>query len=179
MVRFDRFDSSFINRLLQVLEQSSTLDADKLDYLLRDSLVTDSPEQIFEIYRQHPGSFERIDNRTFELIVMRLFEKRGLRVDAQPDGSLGRFDFAVEGFEGKGRGVFEVKKYNASSKISVGQAQQLLGSVAAERSDFGVLIASTEFTRTAVDFASHCKPRIELWNMEDLEKRLGYARAKS
>ena len=174
MVRFERSDSSFINRLLQMLDEASDFDADKLDYLLRESLVTGNPGQIFGIYRQHPGSFERIDNQTFERIVMRLFENRGLHVHAQPDGSLARYDFSVEGFEGKSRVVLEVKKYNSSSKISVGQVQQLLGAIAAERADLGILIAPTGFTRTAVDFVSRCHPRIELWDMEELEKRLDY-----
>jgi 2-polyprenyl-3-methyl-5-hydroxy-6-metoxy-1,4-benzoquinol methylase len=35
------------------------------------------------------------------------------------------------------------------------------------------------FTRTAVDFAGRCLPHVELWNLEELQKCLGFPPAKS
>jgi len=176
MVSFDRFDSSFVHRLLRILEEErpNELDDDKLEAALRDN-----PEAIFELYQNHRGSFERVDNRTFEEIVYRLFEKRGYHVQAQRDSSSASFDFEVKDFGRNKRVIVEVKKYNASGKISVGQVQQLLGAVVAEKADSGILIAPSEFTRTAVDFAGRCLPHVELWNLEELQKCLGFPPAKS
>jgi hypothetical protein len=168
MIAFNKSDSSFIYPLMEILEEEvATLGEDKPDNLLRDN-----PERVFDLYREHRGSFERIDNKTFEEIVRRLFQKHGFQVELYSDRSPASFDFAVEGLEGAKRVVVEVKKYNSSGKISVGQVQQLLGAVVAERADFGVMISPSEYTRTAVDFVSRCKPKVELWNMEELARRL-------
>jgi len=172
MIRFDHFDSSCISRLLDVLQRESDSDVNVVDYWLRDHRLSRMPEKIFEIYRDHPGTFERIDDRSFEEAVRNLFLSQQVKVEAPSSNSFARFDFLIHDFEGKRTSVVEVKKYNASAKISVGQIQQLLGAVVAERADSGILIAPSEFTRTAADFASRCNPRIELWNMEELQKRL-------
>ena len=178
MVPFDRSDPSFVHRLLQVLEdESPTADVDLIDYVFRDALHSDKPEQIFDIFRKHKGSFERIDNRTFEEIVSRLFESRGFRVQRRSDRWRASYDFAAHGFEGTNRILVECKKHNASGKISVGQVQQLREAVVVERADFGVLVTPSQFTRSALDFGSRCLPRVELWSVEDLEKRLRFTGA--
>jgi restriction endonuclease Mrr len=170
MVSFDPYDSSFIYRLLEILEEEpDQMEEEKMEHMLRDH-----PERIFRLFHEHRASFERVDNRTFEQIVARLFQSRGFDLDNHSERSPASYDFLLRQFEGSSRIVVEVKKYSASSKVSVGQVQQLLGAVAAERADLGILITPSDFTKTAVDFASRCHPRIELWSLKDLESRLGF-----
>jgi hypothetical protein len=176
MFLFDRTDSSFVNRLAGILDEEEPKegDTDRTDYIL-----SDRPEYIFELYQFHRASFEQIDNRTFEKVVYRLFERGGYNIRKHSDNSLASFDFEVKNFEGGKRAIVEVKKYHASGKISIGQVQQLLGIVAAEKADCGVLISPTEFTRTAIDFVSRCKPNIQLWDLQELRRRLGFQTIES
>jgi HJR/Mrr/RecB family endonuclease len=131
-----------------------------------------NPDEIIRSYDTNPEYFERIDARTFEDVVKSLFMSKGYVVtEPNPKEHFG-FDFMLTGPSHQGEILVEVKKQNPNRRTSIGDIQQLLGAVYAYDAASGILITTSVFTDSALDFASKMSPRIQLWNMDRLKTAL-------
>lgn len=164
IIQIDPYDFSFVYELIRQI-RAKDFDVDRIDYLVRDK-----PESIIELFKNDKNAFERIDSRTFDAIIQQLFRRSGLDIRPAAEDSTAKYDFEIT--SSIGRTLVEVKKYTSNSRVSVGQVQQLMGAVFAERADRGLFISTSEFTNSAIDFANRCEPKIELWTMENLAKHL-------
>jgi HJR/Mrr/RecB family endonuclease len=129
------------------------------------------PDEIIRSYDTNPEYFERIDARTFEDAVKSLFMSKGFEVTEPNPKEYYGFDFMITG-PGPGEILVEVKKLNPNRRTSIGDIQQLLGAVHAYNAASGILITTSVFTDSALDFASKMSPRIQLWDMDRLKTDL-------
>lgn len=131
-----------------------------------------NPDQIIRSYDTNPEYFERIDARTFENVVSSLFMSKGYVVTQPNPREHFGFDFILTEPSHPGEILVEVKKLNPNRRTSIGDIQQLLGAVYAYKAESGILITTSVFTDSALDFASKMSPRIQLWDMDRLKKAL-------
>lgn len=66
--------------------------------------------------------------------------------------------------------VVDVKKYNRSSKVSLSVIRTFLGVMVENNVNKGIIISSTEFTRSALNFVENLEQQIVLLSLQDLLK---------
>lgn len=64
----------------------------------------------------------------------------------------------------------EIKKYNRNSKISLSAIRAFLGIIVENNADRGIIISSSEFTKSAIDFVQNLEYEILLLSLKDLLK---------
>ena len=130
------------------------------------------PEANFRIgllkYRDDPASFDLIDPAAFEEMVFKWFESKGYEAKMNRDFYGGGYDIVLNKYKGHAKTLVEIKKYNKNNKISVGEVRRLLGAVYGLKADCGILLTTSEFTRSARDFAENVDLDLELWSMDDV-----------
>lgn len=128
----------------------------------------DSLDSKLRSYWSDPDYFDAIEPQEFEALVWELCQADGFQpTHLEGDRDIG-FDFALQNYAGHRLALVEVKKPERSTRLSIGVVQRLMGNVFALEADCGVIVSPSEFTRSALDFAEKCHPRIELWGMARL-----------
>lgn len=122
-------------------------------------------------YRDEPGAFDMMGNEEFRNAVYEWCNSKGWKPELVEGPDYG-CDFVLRQYKGYSKTLVVVKKYGRSSRVSVSHVQALLGVVYAHRADCGIIITTSEFTRSAVDFAGKYSPQLELWPLNAVLDRL-------
>ena len=168
-IRVKQWDNIVLTDVLRFLQthESSKPIRDRNYATWQEKLLT---------YKSDPDYFEKLSSAQFEQCIQSWFQWKGWNV-AEKESELG-YDFAVDGFDKYNKVFVETKKYNKNSMITVGHVQGLLGVLYAYRGDHGILITTSDFSRSAIDFAERTEPKIELWHItkiiEDLERGVNF-----
>jgi hypothetical protein len=166
------FGADFAPALSRVIDWVQRLQADSRYTARRPA----DPDAMMASYTENPAAFERISPRAFADGVFALFKEIGYEPSERQEEPEEGYDFAIQGLDGSGRTLVEVKKYNTGSKVPIDVVQQLLGIVYATKADGGLIVSATGFTPSACAFARRCGARMELWDIEELQKRVHAAR---
>lgn len=151
-------DSSIVYEIQRVLEKDAGNYIKLQDYDIK-------AENIKDIYYSNYNVFEQIEAHQFEGIVLELFKRKGYKV-FDNDNDYG-YDFIFEDSEGK-KVIVEIKKYNQNFRVSIGEIHKLLGAVHAYKAQGGLLLSSSGFTKSAINFAQSNNELIRLWDMDEM-----------
>ena len=123
---------------------------------------------ILQTYRTDPGFFESVAPEEFEDCIFEWCNYRMLMPVRPEDVTDAGYEFELQRYNGHNRTLVDCKKYGRNSRVSVGHVQRLLGVMIGYGGDHAIMIATSPYTRSAIDFASKCEPKIELWDMDRL-----------
>jgi hypothetical protein len=131
-----------------------------------------SYRDILRSFETDPNFFEMLDSRRFERCLFDLFQDKGFEPEeASADEYVG-VDVFLRRYGIYRMTLVEAKKYNKNSRVSVTVVQQLFGAIATYGGDHGIIVTSSGFTRSAIDFAAKRRPEIELWDMDKILSEL-------
>lgn len=142
----------------------------KLQLEDRDSpSATENYRDLLRTYRTDRAYFDTITSSQFEEAMYEYFRDLGYGPHQSEDSG---FDIHLRSYAGFDNTFVECRKYNVNSKVSVGHVQQLLGVVTGYKADHGIIVTTSDYTRSAIDFAQRCAPKIDLWTMDNVLERL-------
>ncbi len=122
-------------------------------------------------YHNNPQLIDRLTERDFEQIIFSFFQ---LETNYQPELPASSKDFGYDlilrNYTGHKKTLVEIKKYNTNSKVSINVIQQLVGAMSLYEADHGILLTTSAFTLSARDFANSLPYKIELWDLNFIEK---------
>ena len=162
---------------LEVLEWVQQVERERAERSIRQAHVP----RVLDLYLDSPAAFEQVSPEQFEKALHDLLTSLGYEPSPidHDHGADSGFDFELRRYPGYRKALVEVKKYSSSSKVPVGVVQQLLGVLYANRADCGILISSSGFTASSLEFAKRCGARIELWGMEEVLSHTDAMQAKA
>lgn len=113
-------------------------------------------------------SLLNLDSREFEFLCAYLYKKKNYKISITKTSRDGGYD--IVGYKNNQREnikiFIECKRY--TNNISVGYIRKLLGKLVSEKATKTVLIATTYFTKPAID-ESNKSQRLELINIEEFD----------
>lgn len=110
---------------------------------------------------------EFLDNmnyRDFEKIIYEYLKAQNIPVIYKGQAKDMGYDFHIP----KLNCVVEVKKFNKNVKISLAVIRALIGTMIENDADRGIIISSTEFTKSAINFVQNLQQHIVLLSLQDL-----------
>ena len=128
-----------------------------------------SPQEAIRLLLDRPELLDTCGPHEFEELAMHWFMSKGLQVQQASVSRDYGYDLLVEPFRGN-KAVVEVKKYKSTSQVPLAVIRQLVGSMALEHIQYGIIISSAPFTRSADFFVQDIEPTVLLWTLQDLAK---------
>ena len=107
---------------------------------------------------------DNMDYRNFEEIIFKYMRAQNLEIVVQRANN--GYDFYIPTLNC----VVDVKKYNRSGKISLSVIRTFLGVMIENNVNKGIIISSTEFTQSALNFVQNLEQEIVLLSLQDLIK---------
>lgn len=154
---FDMKDLAYINKnmppfdiasnIISFIETENVRNDDFLKY--RDS---DDPNVKLLMLSDSKDLLDSIDGSEFEALVFDWFQSRGFKTTKSEEYSRYGYDFEIDDENGETI-LIEVKKYSQNSRVSVGTINQLLGSMSVRGASKGIIVSSSEFTKSAEVYA--------------------------
>lgn len=124
-----------------------------------------------EMNRSNPQIIEILTEKEFEQLVFNHFK---FNTDFNPEEFSGTqeygYDIILTNYKGFSKTLVEIKKYNSNSKVSINVIQQLIGAMSLYNADHGILLTTSAFTLSAKDFVESLPYKIELWDLDYLER---------
>lgn len=102
----------------------------------------------------------------FENIIYEYLKAQNIAAVYQGQARNASYDFQIPKFNC----VVEVKKYNRNGKISLSVVRELIGTMVEYGAERGIIISSTEFSRSAINFVQNLEQHIILLSLKDLIK---------
>jgi restriction system protein len=133
------------------------------------SRFDDDPQSAIDTWSSKPALLDSLPAEAFERVIGLWLELLGFEVRRPDRSSVQAFDFIISPFR-EDRAVVEVKKYKQSSQISVPNVQQLLGLMAIAKASAGIIVSSTSFTKSAIEYARAANSGIILLSIRDLKR---------
>lgn len=124
---------------------------------------------LLEIDRQ---AIDKISGPEFEHLIADFFRAEGYDVSTPESPSDYGFDLMLKDYQGFGKTIVEIKKYNRNSKVSVNTIHQVFGTMGICEANHAIIITTSDFTSSAKDFALSFEFKIELWNYETLREKI-------
>lgn len=130
----------------------------------------DCISKISLIEPNYTNFFNYIEPTDFEDLICKLLKNRKFNLIKSEKYS--GYDFVLSNYKTFQKTLVEVKNSNINNKISVGLLQRFLDVIHFNKADSGIFISSSGYTRSAMDFAEHTTPKIELWDMNTIKQLL-------
>ncbi|TYQ15202.1 UNVERIFIED_CONTAM: restriction system protein [Acetivibrio alkalicellulosi] len=121
------------------------------------------------LYRsiEEPSFLDNIEAIEFENIVYMWLNDNGLNVQRPMHNRDLGCDFIL--YTESGRKIaIEVKKYRHTSKLSISVLRQLIGIMAVEHFDAGIIINTGQYTNSILHYVDEIEQNVLLWNIEHL-----------
>ncbi len=109
---------------------------------------------------------DSMNYRDFENIIYEYLKAQNLPIIYQGKERDTGYDFLIPKYSC----VVEVKKYNRNGKISLSVIRTVLGIMVENNANKGIIISSTEFTKSAINFVQNLEQDIVLLSLQDLIK---------
>lgn len=109
---------------------------------------------------------DSMNYRDFEKIIYEYLKAQNIPVIYQGQARDTGYDFQIP----ERNCVVEVKKYNRNGKISLSVIRAFIGTMIENDADKGIIISSTEFTKSAINFVQNLEQHIVLLSLQDLIK---------
>lgn len=107
---------------------------------------------------------DSMNYRDFENIIYEYLKAQNLPIIYQGKERDTGYDFLIPKYSC----VVEIKKYNRNGKISLSVIRSVLGIMVESNANKGIIISSTEFTKSAINFVQNLEHDIVLLSLQDL-----------
>lgn len=131
-------------------------------------------EEVLRWLADDPRRARTLSPRDFERVVAELLSRQGYSVELTPATRDGGFDIRAASDSALGSFLYlvECKKYAEDRPVGVGIVRSLHGVVHATGATAGVLVTTSNFTRTAVEFRRTIEHQMTFRDFQDLAKWL-------
>lgn len=109
---------------------------------------------------------DKLSYQDFERIIYEYLTAQNLDIENPSLNRDGGYDFLIQDLNC----LVEVKKYSKNSKIPLSVIRTMLGAMVEMNADKGIIISSSEFTNSAINFIKDLKLKIVLLTLQDLLK---------
>lgn len=131
--------------------------------------MSHDPVETISTLAARPDWLSSMEPREFEELIANWFIKKGFHVERNWERRDSNYDFMITPFKGD-RALVEVKRHKHTSQVPVSTIRQVVGSMAIEKAEYGVIVSSAPFTQAATYFASEIGQKLLLLTLEDLNK---------
>lgn len=114
--------------------------------------------------KEDKNFLDNMDYRDFEKIIYEYLRAQNLEVVVQKITRDKGYDFYIPTLNC----VVDVKKYSRNGKISLSIIRTFIGVMIENNADKGIIISSTEFTQSALNFVQNLEQEIVLLSLQDL-----------
>jgi hypothetical protein len=121
--------------------------------------------------KERGKSREPMTRMHFDRLVADWLKKQGAQVSPSPTAKDRSEDFIVTDPSTSTRFVVETKDLSANNWVSIDAVRQLSTAVMETGSDAGIMVTSSYFTPSALEFARQSNVPLILWGTGDLQKR--------
>ena len=122
---------------------------------------TKDPNIRMSMLSENQDLLDSVDSSEFEALVFDWFQSRGFKTTRSEESLRYGYDFEIYDKE-ENTILIEVKKYSKNSRVSVGTINQLLGSMSVRGASKGIIVSSSEFTKSAEVYALCSEKKIYL-----------------
>lgn len=122
---------------------------------------------------QDPREIHNIDDRQFEILVADIFDHNGFEVEltqATRDGGKDIIAKKVDDLGVESEYLIECKKYAPENKVGIAAIQRLHGVVNARRSNAGIVVTTSTFSKDAKKWASELNMTLQLKDCRDIAR---------
>lgn len=123
----------------------------------------DEPQRMLELIRKKPGMLDDLGPNQFEKMMAYLFRNLGFVVQEMPDGHDRGFDFILEKADpiyGQQTYIVEIKKTSKGFRVGLSSIRALYAQFLIQKTDYSMLITTTDVTNDARLFAEQFSVRI-------------------
>lgn len=130
---------------------------------------------------RNPKLLHSLSPRQFEELVAEMFVREGYSVTLTSVSRDGGKDILLSTSDSLGAHLYlvECKRYAPTRPVGVSVVRELYGTVSQSGATAGILVTTSRFTSTALDFRKPIKWRIDLKDYDNLSTWLGNLRNKS
>ncbi|RDY30006.1 restriction endonuclease [Lachnotalea glycerini] len=167
-IPYDLKDFNYIKRSDNINEVLIELNKRLYSDIIHDREVICYSEYRENIQRvvNEQDFLDKISYQDFEKIVYEYLKAQNLYIEYPLQSKDNGYDFFIP----KRNCLVEVKKYSRNSKISLSVIRAILGTMFEMNVDRGIIISSSEFTNSAINFVQGLKQEITLLTLQDLLK---------
>jgi Restriction endonuclease len=115
-----------------------------------------------------PSELYTLSPRQFEELVADIFREFGYEVEIAQRGMDAGCDLIARSVDGRALFVIEAKRYSPQQRVSVEAVRQLYGIAGLSNATAGLLVTTSRFTPSALEFARKTRPPIRLLSAEEL-----------
>lgn len=150
------------NKIIKELIKTDTKEKIKFSEVLKDSIYNTN-----HIYKY--------SSKDFENIIIDMFKKRGYECDFNKDKQDVGYDLLIKNFKDNKNALIECKKYDLNKKVSIDTVIQLFSELVLNQLDIGLIITTSTFTNSAIEYAKKIKnKKILLWDIKKLEEEAAH-----
>lgn len=129
-----------------------------------------STSEELSTFISEPEHFATISHSRFEELIIAKIKKMGFRTHHPTDSRLGSFDFSIDLEEINGICLVETKILSRQGRASIDHVVQLTASAQIMKAAVALFIASSDFTSSALSFASKSEPPLKLVTLNQFIK---------
>jgi hypothetical protein len=129
-------------------------------------------EEIYSHFKDRPDDFHRLNPRTFEVLLHRVFQNQGFETELGPGSGDGGVDIRLLQRDPIGDilTLVQVKRYAPRRKIRLDAVASLRGVMAVEGAPRGLFVTTSEYLPSAKKFAERAGDCIDLKTSSDVQK---------
>jgi hypothetical protein len=158
--RIDRLDSQTLQEVLEVVRQVAAPDASDIEIGSGRSLLLRMIED--------PDVMEAVSPEAFEQAVCDFLNDLGLEAEQIPAGRDAGFDVRARRPGTEFDAAVEIKKYSHGTRLGVSHVRQLLGSMTLADLNYGMIISTSDFSKSARSLAEASPLPIALFGLRDV-----------
>jgi len=145
---------------------------DRLKSSNENALIKSSNTNFQDAVDGNPGlmHFEFMNGVQFENLVYEWFRRNKFQVKQMSLDLDCGYDLILTNYKEYKKTIVQIKHYNLNSRVSVSQVRQLLGDMHYAKADHAIIITSSFYTNSAIDFSTRCNSKIELWDLNNLRE---------
>lgn len=126
-------------------------------------------EELYSFFATHPDAMQRLGWREYEVLLARIFQTQGFRVELGPGQGDGGVDIRL--FQRDPIGdvltLVQAKKYAPRRKIGLETVQAITGAALVDRA-YGMVVTTSSYLPSAREFATRTSGLIDLKTSDDV-----------
>ncbi len=125
---------------------------------------------INNIYRDS-NFIHHYSHKDFEIKIKNLFEHKGYSCEYNRNKLDIGYDLFIKDFSYNKNALIECKKFDTNKKVSIETVYQLLNELILNKIEIGIIITTSTFTNSAIEFAKKIEEKeILLWDLNKLKE---------
>ncbi len=157
--------SDLFEILIQIEKYTSTYKVD----LIYSNIDSWSASTIIEKINENLDIIDNFDSIEFENMLEKWFQEHSFTTQKTSSTIDFGYDFKIDTFLNS-PAVVEVKKYKRTSQVPLASIRQLIGSMALEHAEYGIMISTAPYSNSSKYFINSIEQKIYLLTIEDIIK---------